>query len=118
MSKTNDEKLNRLRRTIEWGTNFKRVDDTNDLTFRMEDDLSRYRLDIEKNSNGYDIRVIKSKKRNQSGRDIELADNVTMTIIDGGYDGFKISWTVIAQATKDNLTQTINHSMEALEPFF
>lgn len=118
MSKTNNEQPNRLKRTIETYTNFKRVDDTDDLTFRMEDELFRYRLDIEENDNGYDIRVIKSKKRHQSGRDIELADNVTMTIIDGGYNGFKISWTVIAQATKDNLTQTINHSMDVLDPFF
>ena len=118
MSKANNEKFNHLKRTIETHTNFKRVDDTDDLTFRMEDELFRYRLDIEENDKGYDIRVIKSKKRHQSGRDIELADNVTMTIVDGGYNGFKISWTVIAQATKDNLTQTINHSTDVLDPFF
>lgn len=118
MSKTNNEQLIRLRRTIETHTNFKKVDDTDNLTFRIEDELFRYRLNIEENGNDYNIQVIKSKKRHQSGRDIELADNITMTIIDGGYNGFKISWTVTAQATKDNLTQTINHSMKVLDPFF
>lgn len=118
MSKTNNEKHNRLRRTIEWETNFKRDDDTDGLTFRKEDDFFRYYLDIEENNNNYDIRIIKTKKRHQSGRDIELADNVTMTIIDGGYNGFKISWTATAQATENNLTQTINHTMKLVDTFF